>query len=388
MKTRFPTVPLGELLSAVSRPENPVPGKVIRQAGIRLWGKGAYERAVIDGGATKYPVLYRLDEKDVVINKIWARNGAAAVIPKALAGTYVSGEFPTFRCTETRMLAPWIEAFTKHPWFWSQCTEQSRGTSGKNRIRPEKFLRVLVPLPELDEQSRLASLLNAVSFRIGEAYSLLSALAVAHDDLCFSVVSEIAVGAPRLPLKEVAPIIRRKVVIDKNAEYPELGIRSFGKGTFHKPAITGAKLGSKRIYRIEPGDLLFSNVFAWEGAIAISQPEDKNRFGSHRFITCLPDPSKVLAEYLRTWFLSAEGMAEIRAASPGAAGRNKTLSLKKLQAIQVPIPDMAKQRRFAEVYSRVQAARKLNTQTAAELEAIMPAALSQVFQGSISGKNA
>lgn len=118
-------------------------------------------------------------------------------------------------------------------------------------------------------------------------------------------------------------------------------------------------------------------------AIAIAQPEDKNRFGSHRFITCLPDPSKALVEYLRTWFLSAEGMAEIRAASPGAAGRNKTLNLKKLEAIQVPVPDMAKQRRFADVYARVQPARKLNQQTADELETIMPAILERTFSGTI-----
>lgn len=383
MKTRFPTVALGELISPVSRPEKPVPGKLYRQVGVRLWGKGAYERDSLDGGTTKYQSLYRLDARDFVINKIWARNGAAAIISENLAGAFVSGEFPTFRLNEERALPAWVDAFTKHPWFWHQCSEQSKGTSGKNRIRPERFMLVEIPLPDPEEQRRLSSVLQSAATRTSESVALLSDVEEGHDDLLSSMVKEIAENSECHPLKNVAPIVRRKVEIQKDAEYPELGIRSFGKGTFHKPAVKGSELGSKRLYRIEPGDLLFSNVFAWEGAIAIAQPEDKDRFGSHRFITCLPDRSKALPEFLLTWFLSDEGMAEIRAASPGAAGRNKTLNLKKLEAIQVPVPNMAKQRRFADVYARVQAARKLNQQTAEELETLMPAVLERAFAGAL-----
>lgn len=79
------------------------------------------------------------------------------------------------------------------------------------------------------------------------------------------------------PMAEVAPLVRREESIDLNGSYPELGIRSFGKGTFHKPPLSGSDVGTKRLYRIEPGDLLFSNVFAWEGAIAIALPKDAGR---------------------------------------------------------------------------------------------------------------
>ena len=78
-------------------------------------------------------------------------------------------------------------------------------------------------------------------------------------------------------MREVAPIVRRDVVVNHQSSYAELGIRSFGKGTFHKPTLSGIELGSKRVYSIEPGDLLFSNVFAWEGAIAVAKPEDTGR---------------------------------------------------------------------------------------------------------------
>jgi type I restriction enzyme S subunit len=63
-----------------------VPGTAYRQIGVKLWGEGAYEREPMDGGATKYAQLFRAEAGDVIVNKIWARNGSVAVVPDALAG--------------------------------------------------------------------------------------------------------------------------------------------------------------------------------------------------------------------------------------------------------------------------------------------------------------
>jgi type I restriction enzyme S subunit len=184
-------------------------------------------------------------------------------------------------------------------------------------------------------------------------------------------------------MAEVASIVRRPVAIDPDAWFPELGIRSFGKGTFHKDPIKGSELGSKRLFQIMPGDLLFSNVFSWEGAIAVVKPEDKGRFGSHRFVSCVPDQERATAQFLCWWFFAEEGLADIRAASPGAAGRNKTLGIKKLEAIEVPLPPIEHQREFGELIRRIQRARTIHQQTAASLEALMPSLLDQAFQGKL-----
>jgi type I restriction enzyme S subunit len=149
---------------------------------------------------------------------------------------------------------------------------------------------------------------------------------------------------PRVPLADIAPIVRRAVDIQHDQAYPELGIRSFGKGTFHKPPLAGADAGTKRLFRIEPGDLVFSNVFAWEGAIAVASPQDGGRFGSHRFITCVVDSSRASAAFLKFYLTASdEGQEQIRRASPGGAGRNRTLGVEKLGQVQVPLPPLAEQ---------------------------------------------
>ena len=76
------------------------------------------------------------------------------------------------------------------------------------------------------------------------------------------------------PISDIVPIVHRKVDIEMEGKYPDLGIRSLGNGTFHKPILNGIDADFKKLYRIQPRDLLFNNIFAWEGAIAVVQPQD------------------------------------------------------------------------------------------------------------------
>lgn len=91
MSREISLIPLGQAVTPVERSEIPCPGKRYRQLGVRLWGEGAYERKSIDGSETHYRSLYRVEENDIVVNKIWARNGSVSIVNNILAGCYVSG---------------------------------------------------------------------------------------------------------------------------------------------------------------------------------------------------------------------------------------------------------------------------------------------------------
>ena len=68
-------------------------------------------------------------------------------------------------------------------------------------------------------------------------------------------------------------------------------------------------------------------------------------------------------------------------ASPGSADRNRTLGLKKLAAITVPVPSIEKQRWFDRVKAKVRALRKAHAETSGELDTLIPAMLHEVFGG-------
>ncbi|PMU93288.1 MULTISPECIES: restriction endonuclease subunit S [unclassified Pseudomonas] len=156
-------------------------------------------------------------------------------------------------------------------------------------------------------------------------------------------------------LGDIAPLIRRPVEIRPDATYPELGLRSYGKGTFHKPALLGSEVGNKRLFEIRAGDLLFSNVFAWEGAVAVAKPEDDGRYGSHRYITCTVDNSRADTSYIYRYLITPAGIALLSLASPGGAGRNKTLGLSALANITIPLPPLAEQQKISQILDGVEA---------------------------------
>lgn len=149
-----------------------------------------------------------------------------------------------------------------------------------------------------------------------------------------------------VPATQLLRLQRRSVEIEPDTTYQEIGVRSFGRGLFLKDPVSGVEIGSKRVFEIHEGDFVVSNVFAWEGAVGIADAEHHGRIGSHRFMTWTP-VSEVKVNYLVEFFRSSRGVAALAAASPGSAGRNRTLSIANFEAIRVPLPSDADQERIA-----------------------------------------
>lgn len=150
-----------------------------------------------------------------------------------------------------------------------------------------------------------------------------------------------------MPIGDLLELQRRDVDVRPNRDYQEIGVRSFGKGLFIKPPVLGAELGNKRVFAIRRGDFVVSNVFAWEGAVGVATKEHDGLIGSHRFMTWTPR-GDVNVEYLRHYFGSEAGVDSLASASPGSAGRNRTLSIKNFEQILVPVPPLREQDRIVD----------------------------------------
>ena len=137
--------------------------------------------------------------------------------------------------------------------------------------------------------------------------------------------------------------VRRPVVVRPETEYREIGIRSWGKGIFHKDPVRGAMLGEKSVFRIEPGDFVLNIVFAWEGAVSVVSENETGMIASHRFPTFRPSPDVDL-DYLLMVFQSEQGRRLMELNSPGAAGRNKTLRVDQFLDEEVPLPTVDAQK--------------------------------------------
>jgi len=178
---------------------------------------------------------------------------------------------------------------------------------------------------------------------------------------------------------DIAPLVRRPVEIDDSITYAEIGARAFGRGLFAKPPLPGASLTWQKLFRIADGDLVISNIKAWEGALAVAGPEHDGTVASHRYLTCVADPSRVTPNVLCFFLQSPEGNLQIQAASPGSADRNRTLAQSRLEAIEVPVPSLEAQHWFNDLHTKVTALRAHHTAITADCDLLLPAMLNQIF---------
>lgn len=184
-------------------------------------------------------------------------------------------------------------------------------------------------------------------------------------------------------IDKILKLQRRWIQLEPLKQYQEIGLRSFGKGIFHKTPVYGADLGSKRVLEIHPRDLILSNVFAWEGAVGVATEAERGMIGSHRFITYTPIDNSCSVEYLQLFFHSPEGLEVIRKVSPGSAGRNRTLNLKQFDKAMIPLPPIAEQRRIVarveELAAQIGEARGLRERAITQLDALLKAERRAIF---------
>jgi type I restriction enzyme S subunit len=329
--------------------------------------------------------LFRVAWGDFIYSRLFASRGAFGVVPRELDGCYVSAEFPTFVAASGQLSADFLKYWFRLPDTMARVNEYCSGSTPltRNRFKEQFFLGLTIRLPPLVEQRRVVTWVDELAINVGRVHALRKEQDRLSREMLLRAFWAVAQHAPPRAMRDVAPLVRRPVIPEAATIYPELGIRSFGKGTFPKPALSGLEIGMKRIFRIEPRDLLFSNVFAWEGAVAVATPADGGRFGSHRFITRVVNEGEVTPEFLRFYFLTSEGLEKLGIASPGGAGRNRTLGLEALDQIKVPVPSLKLQEWFDGLQAKVDAVKRLQAESAAALDALLPSILDRAFKGGL-----
>lgn len=379
---RDKSVPLSEVLQLDINAVDIDATTTYEMSGVYGFGRGLFHREPLRGSETTYKRFHQLSVGQVVLSQLKGWEGAIAVVDPENSGRFLSTQFPTFRCDEERAIIAYVGWFLKYAPNWHALRRKSRGMGARrDTISPEKFLSLKIPLPSLDDQRRIVERLDQVAALVDERRNAIEAAERETRALLLKAFQRAIDGAPLRPMAEVAPLMRRPVEIDLDASYPELGVRSFGRGTFHKPDLLGADLSWQKLFLVHQGDLVFSNIKAWEGAFAVASPDDHGRVGSHRYLTCVPTQGLATAEFIWFYLQTSEGLGKVQSASPGSADRNRTLGQGALEAITVPTPPIGRQEWFDRLHAKAREARGIRASTAKDVEALIPAMLHEIFDG-------
>ncbi|OUD35326.1 restriction endonuclease subunit S [Flavobacterium sp. FPG59] len=262
---------------------------------------------------------------------------------------------------------------------------------------------IKVPLPPLPEQQKIANILLTWDDAINTTKKVLKNLKVVKKSMTIGVLSgrirfekfsndnkinkrdnyQIPNDWEIKSLSSVLKQVKNPVKPEKDVLYKQLGIRSHAKGIFYKESVTGESLGNKSVFAIEPDCFILNIVFAWEHAIAKTSINELGMIVSHRFPMYKPLATKLDLNYLLFFFKSKRGKDLLGLASPGGAGRNKTLGQKEFLKLKIPIPSIKEQKAIADFLETFDYEIKLYQQKLETLQLQKKGLMQQLLTGKV-----
>ncbi len=185
-------------------------------------------------------------------------------------------------------------------------------------------------------------------------------------------------------VKDILKRVRNPVDVQKDVDYKQIGIRSHGKGIFYKESVKGEELGNKAVFWVVPDCFIVNIVFAWELAVAKTTDKEVGFIASHRFPMYKAIEGLLDLDFITYMFKSPRGKYLLNVASPGGAGRNKTLGQKEFGELEVPIPSsINEQQKIATILTTWDKAIELNVKLIDEKKEQKKALLQNLLTGKI-----
>lgn len=173
--------------------------------------------------------------------------------------------------------------------------------------------------------------------------------------------------------------VEQPVAVQANEMYTQIGICSHGKGLFHKEPVSGESLRKKAVFWIEPDCLILNIVFAWEQAIGKTTQKEVGMIGSHRFPMYRSVDGKVDIDYLIAYLMTKRGKGILETASPGGAGRNRTLGQGRFMKSKVILPPISEQKKIINILIAQDEVIELNSQIIKQLQSMKKTFLHKMF---------
>lgn len=191
-------------------------------------------------------------------------------------------------------------------------------------------------------------------------------------------------------IKKISSLLERvsnSVDVNPIEFYRQIGIRSHGKGIFYKDAVSGESLGNKRVFWVEPNVFILNIVFAWERAVAKTTDAEIGMIASHRFPMYKPKSGVLDLDYITLFFKTNRGKYLLELASPGGAGRNKTLGQKEFESLEIAIPTISEQKKIASFFSLIDKKIELQTEKVEELKNYKKGIMQKIFSQELRFKD-
>jgi type I restriction enzyme S subunit len=395
--SRHPFVTLSEILEE-NRDEVTVdPLSTYEMTGVLSFGRGLFRREAVSGAETSYTKFTRLHAGQFVYSRLFAWEGAVALVPDSFQGTFVSQEFPTFRVRRDRALPEYLDFVCRWPTLHERLAGLTKGLGlRRQRVHPEQLLSVAIPLPDLDEQGRLSARLGGSISQARQLDHLTQKANQLTEIVTDAAVQRIldqgvAKGWVLRPLEEVAEVNPKpaRLEFDEPVSFVPMAAVEEETGSIAQPQerVAGdVQTGYKQFRRT---DVIFARITPsmqnGKSAVADALPTEY-AYGSTEFHVLRPS-GEVSAEWIHRIVRTSRFREMAAERFTGTAGQQR-VPASFLRSVEIPVPREVSEQ--AEVVKRIDEILGLRARTrearkaqGEKLRALVPSILNAAFSGSL-----
>jgi type I restriction enzyme S subunit len=389
MSEAFPMVPLGEVLTKSNEWIDIRLDEIYQQVTVRLWGQGVVQRNTVTGAQIAAPKRLVVRPQQFIVSRIDARNGAFGLIPDSLDGAVVSNDFPVFSLDTSRLLPSFLGWLSKTSSFVDLCKAASEGTTNRVRLKEEKFFATKIPLPPLAEQRRIVARIEELAEKIEEARGLRRQAVEEAGAMLDSAMNSIwadQIAWQKQQIRALATMVSGQVDprIEPFASLPHINGEAMEAGTgrllsYRRAKDDGVTSGK---YHFAAGSILYSKIRPYLRK-AVQVPVDG---------ICSADVyafNKIDPAIEPRFFMYSLIAPDFTKYANKLSGRTRMpkLNQEQLFTYEMRYPSLEEQRRIVayldDLQAKVDALKKLQAETAAELDALLPAVLHKAFKGKL-----
>ncbi|MEZ4942585.1 MAG: restriction endonuclease subunit S [Saprospiraceae bacterium] len=174
------------------------------------------------------------------------------------------------------------------------------------------------------------------------------------------------------------------VSVQPDQEYPMVGVYSFGRGLFAKDSQLGMNTSYKVFYLLKENHIVMSQLFGWEGALALSSKEFEGKYVSNQFPTFLVDETKADRQFIGFYLKRRMVWEMLFERGKGMGSRRRTLKPESLLGLEIPLPPLSEQRRISErlqgLQGKIEVVRRLRGEQVKAVDAIAENLIGEVFE--------
>jgi len=364
-----------------------------RRCRVQLHAQGVVLRDIILGSEIKTKQQQVCRAGELLVAEIDAKVGGFGIVPEDLEGAIVSSHYFLFQIDKALLDRRFLDFFIRTPAFFDQVSAQ--GSTNYAAVRPRDVLGYGIPLPPLEEQRRIVARIEELAAKIKKAQELRREAIQQTEALLPSATSELCYRKDYPLCSFGGVLLGIKNGIYKPPEYWGSGIPCVRMYNIDGPGMNTNRIQTLAVtpeemdlYSCEPGDLIFNRVNSAElvgktGLITKDYPkcvfESKN-------MRLKVDAAKVLPEYAARILNSRETRAYYRKTLKQQCGM-ATLNQNHVRSIPIPLPPLPEQRRVVsyldDLNARVDTLKRLQTETLAELNGLVPSVFDKAFKGEL-----